>query len=336
MLGTHDERFGDLYYRLGLPAGLPCEPSNAPGYTKAPVYTKAPTYCGSEGWRPAVWGRLFGQQIDNHYQVLADPRTDGQIAGFQAGIDLLRSDSLIDGHKDYAGLYFAYGNTNVDVSGFVTNAAATANVLQHTGALNLNAYSGGAYWTHYGPQGWYLDLTLQGTSYDGAATTEFAHLNATGSGFISSLEGGYPIALPQLGPGFVLEPQAQVLWQWVGFDSGNDGLGPVALGSTSETTARVGIRGKWTFTTDSGQVWQPYVRADFWSDFGGNAATLFGLDSVPLISHAQYMDVGGGFSTKINAHLSAFAEAGYQFAVSNDGGGRRNGVKGSAGLRYQW
>ena len=334
MLGTHDERLGDLYR-------VPCEPAetNAPNYTKAPVYTKAETYkkaadCG--GWRPAVWGRLFGQQIDNHYQAFADPRASGEITGLQVGVDLLRTDGLIPGHTDYAGLYFAYGNANVDVSGLVTNAAATAFVLQHTGSLSLNAYSGGAYWTHYGIPGWYLDLTLQGTSYSNAASTEFAHLNASGSGFISSLEGGYPIALPVLGPGFVLEPQAQVLWQWVGFDAGNDGLGPVALGTTSTTTARVGLKGKWTITTDSGQVWQPYVRANFWSDFGGTAATLFGPDSIPLISHAQYMDIGGGFTTEFNAHLSGFADAGYQFVVSNDGGGRRNGVKATAGLRYQW
>ena len=332
MLGTHDERFGDLYR-------VQCEPAetNAPPYTKAPVYTKAPTAdCGAYGWRPAVWGRLFGQQIDNHYQAFIDPSASGQIAGFQAGADFLRSDSLIAGHTDYAGLYAAYGNANADVSGFVTNAAATALVLQHTGHVNLNAYSGGAYWTHYGPQGWYLDLTLQGTSYGGAASTEFARLNTNGSGFVSSLESGYPIALPQLGFGFVLEPQAQVLWQWVSFDAGNDGLGPVALGTTSETTARVGVKGKWTITTDSGQVWQPYVRANFWSDFGGTAATLFGPDSVPLISHGQYMDVDAGFTTKIDTHLSAFVDAGYQFAVSHDGGGRRDGVRGTAGLRYQW
>ena len=329
MLGTHDDRLGDLY-------PMPCEPT-APVYTKAPpVYTKAPTTDCADGWRPAVWGRLFGQQIDNHYRAFADPRTDGQIAGLQVGIDVVRSDSLIPGHKDYGGFYFAYGNANVDVSGLVTNAAATAYVLQHTGSANLNAYSGGAYWTHYGVSGWYADLTLQGTSYNGGASTEFAALKTTGAGFISSLEGGYPIALPQLGPGFVLEPQAQVLWQWVRFDAGHDGLGPVALGTTSTTTARVGLKGKWTVTTASGQVWQPYVRANYWSDFGGTAVMMFGPDDVPLVSHAQYMDVNAGFTARIDTHLSGFAEVGYQFAVSNEGGGKRDGVRGTTGLRYQW
>jgi len=39
------------------------------------------------------------------------------------------------------------------------------------------------------------------------------------------------------------------------------------------------------------------------------------------------MDVGGG---------SVFADAGCQFAAINDGGGKRNGVKATAGHRYQW
>jgi len=328
MLGTHDERSGDLN-RLGSP----CEPNgDARRSNRTPM-----TNCGTDGWRPAMWGRLFGQQIDNRYQAFAEPRADGRIAGFQTGFDVVRSDSLIAGHKDYAGVYFAYGNANVDVSGLVTNAAATDYVLQHTGRLNLNAFSGGVYWTHFGPQGGYLDLVLQGTSYSGAASTEFARLDTTGAGFTSSLEGGYPIALPMFGPGFVLEPQAQILWQYVNFDAGNDGLGPVALGTSSATTARLGLKGKWAITTASGQVWQPYVRANVWSDFGGNPTTMFGpVDMVPLISHAQYMDVDAGLTTKINAHLTAFTDAGYQFAVSHDGGGKRDGVKGTAGLRYQW
>jgi hypothetical protein len=61
------------------------------------------------------------------------------VAGFQAGADFFRSDSVIAGHKDYAGFYFAYGNANVDVNGLVSNAAATAYVLQHTPAISISA-----------------------------------------------------------------------------------------------------------------------------------------------------------------------------------------------------
>ena len=206
--------------------------------------TKAPPVSHGN-CRPAVWGRLFGQQIDNHYQAFADPRASGQVAGIQAGADLWRG-SLIPGHSDTAGLYFAFGNGNVGVDGLVTNAAATAYVLQHTGSVNLNAYSIGGYWTHYGPGGWYIDAVLQGSFYNGNAATQFANLPTSGTGFTSSLEAGYPIPLPIFGPGFVLEPEGQIIWQRVSFDDANDGLGPVALGTTSDASGRLGLRGKWT------------------------------------------------------------------------------------------
>ena len=184
------------------------------------------------------WARFFGQGIDNRYQAFADPQASGWMGGFQGGVDLLRS-SFLPGHRDVAGVYLAFANSDINVNGLVTNAAATGYVQTRTGTLGLNGYSAGGYWTHYGPNGWYLDAVLQGTYYNGNAITQFANLPINGSGFISSLEGGYPIPLP-LGPRFVLEPQAQIIWQQVSFNQANDGLGPVGLGTTSGPTGRVG------------------------------------------------------------------------------------------------
>ena len=191
-------------------------------WRKAPV--KAPTDCLNAGWGPSVWGRVLGQQIDNHYRAFADPRASGQLLGFQSGIDIWRGEWL-PGHRDAAGIYVGYANANVDVSGLVTNEAATGYVLRHTGGLNLDAWSGAAYWTHYGPGDWYLDAVAQATQYQGSASTQFARLDTSGFGFLTSLETGYPVRLPMFGPGFVLEPEAQIVWQRVSFDDANDGLG---------------------------------------------------------------------------------------------------------------
>ena len=272
-LGTLHERIGDT--SLAAITGTPCPADGGTPdgiFRKAPV--KAPTDCLNTGWGPSVWGRVLGQQIDNHYGAFADPRASGQLLGFQSGIDLWRGEWL-PGHRDAAGIYVGYANANVDVSGLVTNEAATGYVLRHTGGLNLDAWSGGAYWTHYGPDDWYLDAVAQATHYQGAASTQFARLDTSGFGFLSSLETGYPVRLPMFGPGFVLEPQAQIVWQRVSFDDANDGLGQVALGTTSGASGRIGLRGKWTIVSDTGQVWQPYVRANLWRDWGAQATTIF-------------------------------------------------------------
>ena len=73
------------------------------------------------------------------------PRSaSGDLGGFQGGIDLLRG-SLIAGQYERAGLYGAYGDVQADVNGLVTNPAATAYVLTHTGSMNLNPWSAGGY-----------------------------------------------------------------------------------------------------------------------------------------------------------------------------------------------
>jgi outer membrane autotransporter protein len=197
ILSTLDDRVGDTYEPDTCGVAPAIEPGAVP--TRKPGPTPAPCPLFS----PSLWGRFFGQTIDNHYQAFADPRASGNLGGFQGGIDLLRG-SLIAGHYERAGLYAAYGDTNVNVDGLVTNPAATAYIFGHTGSVHLDAWSGGAYWTHIGPAGWYLDGVLQGTSYGGSASTSFASLDTNGWGFLASLEGGYPFAWPQLGPGFVI------------------------------------------------------------------------------------------------------------------------------------
>jgi outer membrane autotransporter protein len=38
----------------------------------------------------------------------------------------------------------------------------------------------------------------------------------------------------------------------------------------------------------------------------------------------------------VNRNVSFYANADYQFAVGNTVGGRRDGVRGAAGVRYTW
>jgi outer membrane autotransporter protein len=286
----------------------------------------------AEGWGRSGWARFFGQQIDNRYQSFVEPSTTGRLFGVQAGFDIWRG-SFIPGHRDATGVYFAYGNTAMDVNGLVTNAAGTGYVSARTGTLDLYGYSGGAYWTHYGPGGWYLDAVVQGTAYTGNATTQFANLATDGSGIIASLEAGYPIPLP-LGPHFILEPQGQILWQHTSFGQANDGLGPVALGTTSGATGRLGVRGQWSIFTESGQVWQPYARANLWRNWGGQATTTFSIDQVPLLEGSTQLEFAAGLTTKVSDCVSLYVEAGYEFAIAGDtDGGRRQGVRGDFGVR---
>ncbi|GGA15258.1 autotransporter outer membrane beta-barrel domain-containing protein [Dyella caseinilytica] len=294
-----------------------------------------PTSAGIDA-QPSVWTRAFASNIDNTYRAFAAPRARGNLTGFQVGADLWRGDSF-NGHSDRFGGYLAHSNTDVRVDGAVTNQEATGYVTQRTGSVNLQANSAGVYWTHYGPQGWYLDGVLQATTYGGSASTDTARLNTRGVGYMGSLEFGYPFAMPQLGSNFVLEPQAQVGWQKVRFSDGQDAEGSVALGSTNGTTGRVGVRGKWQIDTKGGARLEPFVAVDYLHDWGGSATTVYsGTDHVPLLSAASRVQASGGLTARLTSNLSVNASVGYQVGVGATEYAKRDSLTANAGLRFTW
>ncbi|WP_457298381.1 hypothetical protein [Phyllobacterium sp. P5_D12] len=73
----------------------------------------------------------------------------------QIGLDILRRDGG-NGHRDTALLRLF--NINADVKG----QALGWNNLD-VGDMTADATSVGAYWTHIGPAGWYVDGVLMGT-----------------------------------------------------------------------------------------------------------------------------------------------------------------------------
>ena len=279
--------------------------------------------------RSPAWIRFIGETIDNRYQSFAAPEAKGQMYGAQAGFDFYDG-SFIAGHRDTAGAYVDVSHSNLDLEGIVTNMAATGYTVSQVGKVGLDGYFVGGYWTHYGPGGWYVDTVLQGMRFGGNAMTANANLKLNGVGFAPSIEAGYPIALP-LGPGFVLEPQVQAVWEYTDFRPGYDGLGSVSLGSTEGTVGRVGVRAVWTLTDDDGRVWQPYGRFNVWHDWNGEATTRFSDDKVPLLDETTEYEMAGGITTKLNTTLSVYGQAGYRFAP---GFYRREAVQGSVGIRF--
>jgi len=122
----------------------------------------------------------------------------------------------------------------------------------------------------------------------------------------------------------------------VSFHQQNVGQGEVALGDTSGPSGRIGLRGRWMVATASGQVWQPYLSANLWRDWGAEANAVYsGTDVASLDGQTTFLEVGGGLTGRINASVSVFANVDYEFAVGS-GYDKRNGVRGAFGARYTW
>lgn len=279
------------------------------------------------GGDATAWARAFGASLDHRYRAYVDPRAIGDAVGVQAGVDLWRD------RRDRAGVFGTHGELDADVDGLVTDANATRYIAARTGRVALRGTAAGAYWTHVGDTGWFVDTIMQGMRFDGRARTAFASLALRGDATTISIESGLPGL--RVGSTFVLEPQAQLAWQGTSFDPGDDGLGQVWLASTSGVTGRVGARGVWTLTSD-GRAWRPWWRANLLQDNGAFAATHYApSDVVPLRFGGTRLDLGVGVGAQLSATASLFASLTHQFGLSVDGD-RRFRTEATAGFQLAW
>ena len=284
-----------------------------------------------EGVARGAWGRVIGQHGNvggDPFGVLGSgPKFNYDIGAFQGGQDLLRRDGA-DGSRDHAGIYTAVGA----LSGGVSH-----DDHRFAGSDRLNAYSLGGYWTHFGAPGWYLDAMLQGTWYDAKGISSgMPALTTNGWGLAGSLEAGYPI---RLGGGFLIEPQAQFVYQNIRLGDGSDPAATVQFRNVESVAARVGARFARTWTLgDGGQprAITAWVRPSVWNEFRGAPQTLFSSADGPVAFGASlggsWFELNAGINAELTRATSLFATAGYQ--VSSNG--NNTACNGKMGLRMAW
>ncbi|WP_448834200.1 autotransporter outer membrane beta-barrel domain-containing protein [Camelimonas sp. ID_303_24] len=278
-----------------------------------------------------VWGRIIGQHVSQSTSAGGiygrGPAYDQDVAAFQLGLDLYRRQHA-DGSRDHAGVYFVVGQSEGSVKHF-TGARAGQN--------RFDAQTIGAYWTHFGATGWYVDAVAQGTWYNAkASSTRLMQLSPDGFGVGLSLEAGYPV---QLGGGWIVEPQAQLIYQSISLDSRYDGAAQVRFSDAQSLAGRIGARlsRTWTLDAENGpkqiNVW---ARANLWNEFLGNPKTWFSSADgfVPFRSDMKgaWTQLGGGVTAQLNGNVALYADASYNIGH----GGDRRSWDGKVGVRVNW
>ncbi|MBR0669151.1 autotransporter outer membrane beta-barrel domain-containing protein, partial [Roseomonas hellenica] len=282
---------------------------------------------GSRPYANGAWARAFGQRTRNRWDGTVDSRATGNLIGLQAGFDILRTQPYAGGHRDHAGVYVAYTDYNApNVSGFALGQH------QRVGRLLMSGPSVGAYWTHFGPSGWYVDAVFQANWFDVKASSDFGTaLNTNGVGYTASLEAGYPI---RFGGGWQVEPQAQIIWQSVSVDRSRDLFSSVDWNEDDAVTGRLGARLQYT-GRDERTLWQPYAKVNLWHAFSGSDRVTLG-NSAPIENRfgETALEVGAGITARVNQTTSFYAHADYRWSFGGDS--RQTAVQGAIGIRFNW
>ncbi|WP_047908008.1 autotransporter outer membrane beta-barrel domain-containing protein [Pandoraea faecigallinarum] len=285
----------------------------------------------SRAYANGAWGRVFGERVRNRWSGPAESSATGNLYGFQAGLDVFRRTTQ-SGHRDHVGVYVAYSDFNApSVRGF---ALGTQDLT--VGKLAMNGPSVGAYWTHFGPRGWYVDAVLQGSWYDAKATSRYgAGLSTNATGYAASLEAGYPVRFGE-SDDWLIEPQAQIVYQGVSVSRSGDQYSSVDWNASGAWTARLGARLQYTKRDERGTLWQPYARINLWRAFSGSDSALFGQSS-PAIETGfgdTGLEFGGGITAKVTRSLSLYGQASYRWSLG--GRNRQSAAAGMLGVRLNW
>jgi len=167
-------------------------------------------------------------------------------------------------------------------------------------------------------QGVYLDAVLAHGSFKGQVSTaqrgDTARLK--GTTLAVSLESGYPIAFGSL----TLEPQVQVAWQRLKFDTVQDVDGfPVQLGDPSQWTVRAGGELNKALFPSSGRHVRLYGRMHVAHSFGDNNQVWLG-DAFQLSRAGNSLETSLGLdATLLGGKTTFYTDITRQQRLGNEG-----------------
>jgi len=278
---------------------------------------------GGEGFLSSAWGRALGQRTEQHWSGDVAPAFDGDVSGLQAGLALFGRESSSGSH-DEAGIFFGYVRASGNVRGF-----ALAQPDIGVGSLELESDSAGAYWTHVDSPDWYTDVLVVRSSFEGEARSlRGLGMDLGGNALTASVETGHPFAI---GRNLLLEPQAQVLFQRLSLDGGEDVFSSVRFHREDSWIARVGVR--LVGAVEGALQIHPYLQANLWHTLDGNDTVEFSSVPVQTQRGATALEFAAGLAAATSDHFGMYAALGYTTDLDSD---RHAVLSGNPGIRIAW
>lgn len=236
-----------------------------------------------------------------------------------------------NGGSTHAGATVTFGSTSASFSDSMRSVAGLSDA---TGTVETQAQSLGGYWTRYLPDGSYFDGVGQLTHYRNRYGDAFGgSASQNGVGAAVSGEVGKPFALG--GTGVAIEPQAQLLYQYLHLNGFDDGISQVAANSTNGLRGRLGFRlFKANLSNDSKtSTATPWFTADVLHDFFSPGQTNIGGTTLANQLGKTWYELGVGVTGTFGKRSSLYADV---RCARNAGGDYRRTVFGQAGYRFNW
>lgn len=289
--------------------------------------------CGEQA-KGQTWTRLLGSRLDSDGKERFNFET--KMGGFQIGHDFAVHRNDKGGHR-LTGGYLAYTRASTDFFDRYRAVNGSISPDHYSGKGTTDAVSLGLSNTYYAANGSYFDLVGQLSwlrnkyqDRDGASVKQ------NGWGAALSAEVGRPFALGSHADnqgGWLIEPQAQLVYQYVGLKDFNDGIRQVSQDKQHSLRGRLGARLAYNGPSRSLRTNTFYAVANVWHDFIKPHGVDIGEDNVREKRNATWGEVGLGAQLPVSRNAYVYGDARYQH---NFGSTSRHGYRGSVGFKYTW
>ncbi|PIT50379.1 autotransporter family protein [Snodgrassella communis] len=278
-----------------------------------------------------TWGRVVVEHLDKNGKKRLD--TGGSQSVLQIGHDFILDNNAKTGARRHIGGYVSYGHNENDFrdqyraeNGYIVDD-------HYTGKGRTDAVSIGGYGTFYGNNGGYVDLVSQVTylrnKYN-ARSNESVHQNGWGAAL--SAEAGKSFIV--YGNNWFVEPQAQLVYQYLSLDDFNDRYRHIDQHNPSALRGRIGMRfGYNGDTTDNLPPSSFYGIANIWHDFVNPKSVDIGRDTLKEEYAKTWGEIGAGIQWSITRQSDFYGDVRYE---KNFGSDKRKGFKGTLGYKYTW
>lgn len=267
--------------------------------------------------KDGAWGRISGQHLENESGRFGY-KTDTWFA--QLGADVYESVSA-SGVRTVGGVMMTLGHQRTDARDSVRRLSSELSA--HTGKVDSNGYGLGAYYSMSMENGAYLDLTGQGTYYRNDYSSD-RNAKQNGYGVVASIEAGHAFAL---GNGWSVEPQAQLMYQYLNLDGFSDDVSSVSGVAENSARARGGLR-----IVKEMQGVKPYVTMDVVHNLTDSPDVRVADVKMKTDFTETWWRIGTGVSADLSDRVSVYGDVKYQKDASSD----VDGYGGSLGIKIQF
>ncbi|ARP88301.1 autotransporter outer membrane beta-barrel domain-containing protein [Bordetella genomosp. 9] len=281
-----------------------------------------------KGNRNGFWGRIGGDGLnaDSGSRFSVNQHT----FFMQFGKDWTLSQSE-EGGSTHAGVTASLGVTSAKFKD--SKRDLNAALSDDAGDATTQAQSVGGYYTKYWKDGSYWDSVAQVTHYRNKYDDTYGGGGTqNGFGIALSQEVGKPFMLM---PKLAIEPQAQLVYQYLHLDSFDDDVSRVSGNSSNAVRGRLGFRlfAPNLRSEDGAAAGTPYLTVDVLHDFVPPRAVTVGGTSFRSDFGRTWGELGFGINESVGKGGQLYATV--KLAKELDGESRR-GVFGQVGYRYSW